>query len=83
MKAARRVAHAELVSRIFMIRLKGRSIDAQQLIMNALYRHFDPWRIVRKEDSITTPIRLVVDNKYCVKSILKQFKWILILFACN
>ena len=61
MKDAMRVAHAELVSRQFMIRLTDMSYDDQQFIMNALFRHFDPWRIVRKEDSIITPIRLVVD----------------------
>ena len=59
-----RVAHAELVSRNFMIRLKDMSTEDQVFIMAALFRHFDPWRIVRKEDSITTPIRLVADPTY-------------------
>ena len=51
MKDAMRVAHAELVSRNFMIRLKDMSTEDQAFIMAALFRHFDPWRIVRKEDS--------------------------------
>ena len=61
MKAAMRVTHAELASRNYIIRLKDMSEDDLQFIMNVLIRHFDPWRIVRKEDSITTPIRLVGD----------------------
>ena len=61
MKLAMREAHAELVSREFMIRLTDMSTEDQQFIMNALFQHFYPWRIVIKEDSITTPIRLVVD----------------------
>ena len=40
-----RVAHAELVSRNFMIRLKDMSTEDQAFIMAALFRHFDPWRI--------------------------------------
>ena len=54
MKSAMCIAHAELVSRDFMIRLTDISLDDQQFIMNALFRYFDPWRVVRKEDSITT-----------------------------
>ena len=61
MKDAMRVAHAELVNKNFMIKLEDMSTEDQDFIMTALFRHFDPWRIVRKEDSVTTPIRLVVD----------------------
>ena len=34
---------------------------AQQLINNAPFQHYHPWNMVAKEDSISTPIRLVVD----------------------
>ncbi len=29
--------------------------------MNAEFRHFNPWRLVMKMDSVTTPVRMVVD----------------------
>ena len=40
------IAHAELVSREFLIRLTDMSLEDQQFIRDALIRHFDPWRIV-------------------------------------
>ena len=45
MKDAVRVAHAELASRNYMIRLKDMSTKDQVVIMAALFRHFDPWII--------------------------------------
>ena len=47
-----------------MIKLTDMIKEDQQFIVNASFRHFDPWRIVRKEDTITTPIRLVVDPTF-------------------
>ena len=35
--------------------------ENQRMISTAPFRHFHPWRMVAKEDSISTPIRLVVD----------------------
>ena len=35
--------------------------DAQDFINNASFQHYNPWRIVLKEDSILTPVRMVVD----------------------
>ncbi len=33
----------------------------REIIMNAEFRHFNPWRLVMKMDSVTTPVRMVVD----------------------
>ena len=35
--------------------------NIKQLLTNVSFLHYHPWRIVAKEDSISTPIRLVVD----------------------
>ena len=35
--------------------------ETQDFIMNAAFQHYNPWRIVLKEDSISTPVRIVVD----------------------
>ena len=35
--------------------------DIQDFINNASFQHYNPWRIVLKEDSILTPVRMVVD----------------------
>ena len=35
--------------------------QTQELIASAPFRHFYPWRAVYKKDSVTTPVRLVVD----------------------
>ena len=41
MKSAMQIAHVELVSREFMIRLTDLGVDYQQFIMNAMSHHFD------------------------------------------
>ena len=56
-----RTSHAELVERKFMVKLSDLSEDNQQTIASSLIHHNHPWRMVVKEDSISTPIRLVVD----------------------
>ena len=35
--------------------------ETQNFIKNAGFQHYNPWRIVLKEDSIYTPVRMVVD----------------------
>ena len=54
-------SHAELVEQGFMSRLHDMPEKIKELINNAPFLHYHPWRIVSKEDSISTPIRLVVD----------------------
>ena len=54
-------AHQELVERNFMRRLQDCSPEIQDTIRNAPFNHYYPWFIVQKGDSISTPIRLVVD----------------------
>ena len=54
-------AHKELVDRGFMIKLTELPSEVQGKIKTAEFSHYYPWFIVRKEDSLSTPIRLVVD----------------------
>jgi len=56
-----RTAHSELVEKGYMVPLDSLSEEQQQSIMSARFRHYYPWRAVYKEDSVTTPVRLVVD----------------------
>ena len=44
-----------------MTRLSEMPADIQKLLKEAEFPHYHPWTVVAKEDSITTPIRLVVD----------------------
>ena len=67
LKEGMRKAHAELVSRGFMIKLIDLSEDIQQMISLAPFLHCHPYRIVLKNDSLSTPIRLVVDPTMSVK----------------
>ena len=60
-KIEMRKAHQELVDRGFMIRLKDLDQKVQDRIKNAPFQHYYPWRTVEKADSISTPIRMVVD----------------------
>ena len=55
------VVHQELVEKDFMKRLVDFDKETQDFIMNAPFQHNNPWRIVLKEDSISTPVRMVVD----------------------
>ena len=56
-----RKTHQELVDKGFMVKLQNLPVESQNLIKNAEFRHFYPWFIVLKEDSLSTPIRMVVD----------------------
>ena len=61
MKDQMRKSHSELVDQGFMTKLKEMPDRIQTLLSCAPFLHYHPWRIVAKEDSISTPIRLVVD----------------------
>ena len=61
LKEAMRKAHAELVSKDFMRKLSDFPKEEQARILSAEFLHCHSWRIVAKEDSISTPIRMVVD----------------------
>ena len=60
-KQEMRKAHQELVNKGFMVRLSDLEPDQQAKIQNAPFRHYYPWRTVEKADSVSTPIRMVVD----------------------
>ena len=60
MKEQMRKSHADLVEQGFMTLLHEMPENINQLLTNASFLHYHPWRIVAKEDSISTPIRLVV-----------------------
>jgi hypothetical protein len=51
----------DLSDRAFMIPYRSLTEDQRMCIDNALFRHFYIWRMVHKESSVTTPIRMVVD----------------------
>ena len=53
-------AMQELYDLGFVIQLDQASLDTQNVVNNSRIQHFYPWRSVYK-DSISTPIRLVVD----------------------
>lgn len=54
-------AHAELVDKGYMVPFESLPETTQKMIQDAPFRHYYPWRAVYKEDSVTTPVRLVVD----------------------
>ena len=54
-----RVVHQELVEKDFMKKLVDFDIQTQDLVINAAFQHYNPWRIVLKEDSISTPVRII------------------------
>ena len=56
-----RVAHSELVERDFMTKLSNLPDHLQEFIRTADFNHYYCWRVVYKEDSQSTPVRLVVD----------------------
>ena len=56
-----RIVHRDLVEKDFMTRLDDMIDEVQKYIKDAGFRHYNPWRIVMKEDSISTPVRMVVD----------------------
>ena len=56
-----RMVHRELVEKGFMVKLSELSKETQDYIMSAGFRHYHPWRLVMKTDSVSTPVRMVVD----------------------
>ena len=56
-----RSAHEDLVTRNFMIKFDDLTLELKEKISNAPFLHYFCWRSVFKEDSISTPVRLVVD----------------------
>ena len=54
-------AHADLVSKGFMTKMDEMGTEVKQKISDAPFHHYYPWRIVAKEDSVSTPIRMIVD----------------------
>ena len=59
-KDGTRLTHADLIER-FMVKLLDMPIDCQKLVREAPFNHYYPWFIVSKDDSISTPRRIVVD----------------------
>ena len=56
-----RLVHQELVEKEFMKKLSDIDENTPNFITNAAFQHYNPWRIVLKEDSISTPVRIIVD----------------------
>ena len=54
-------AHADLVSKGFMAKMDDMDSEVSQRVSDAPFHHYYPWRIVAKEDSVSTPIRMIVD----------------------
>ena len=44
-----------------MVKMESLQQDRRVFIERAGFRHFHPWRVVYKEDSKSTPVRMVVD----------------------
>ena len=59
-KESIRKVHADLVEKGFMKKLSELPKEHQELIQESPFHHYMPWRTVSK-DSISTPLRLVVD----------------------
>ena len=60
-KEAIRTQHADLVAQGFIMPVTSLSPALQDKIAEAPFRHYFPFRSVIKEDSPSTPVRLVVD----------------------
>ena len=65
-----RIAHSELVEQDFMTKLSDLPDHLQEFIRTADFNHYYCWRVVYKEDSQSTPVRLVVDPTMSVLNIL-------------
>ena len=55
------IVQKELIEKDFMKRLDDCNRETQDFINNASFQYYNPWRIFLKEDSISTPVRMVVD----------------------
>ena len=60
-KQGMRKVHEDLVSKGFMTKLDQMDEDQRKFIMESKFWHYHIWRIVYKADSISTPVRIVVD----------------------
>ena len=60
-KDGMRKVHADLVKRGFIKRLDELSSTQQKTIEESGFKHYHPWNTVEKPDSISTPVRMVVD----------------------
>ena len=60
-KQGMRKVHKDLVDKGFMVKLDDMEDYKRDLMTNALFQHFNPWRLVMKSDSVSTPVRMVVD----------------------
>ena len=60
-KDGMRKVHQDLVDKGFMVKLGDLERSKQELVVNAQFQHFNPWRLVMKSDSVSTPVRMVVD----------------------
>ena len=56
-----RVVHQEFGEKDFMKRLVDLDKETQDFIKYAAFQHYNLWRIVLKDDYISTLVRLVVD----------------------
>ena len=67
-----RIAHTELVEGDFMTKLSELREHLQEFIRTADFNHFYCWRVVYKEDSQITPVRLVVDPNEWSEYLISQ-----------
>ena len=56
-----KIAHSELVELDFMTKLSELPDHLQEFIRTADFNNYYCWRVIYKEDSQSTPVRLVVD----------------------
>ena len=60
-KEGMRQVQQSLVEKGFMSKLEDLTPDQRQIIEEAEFKHYFPWRLVYKIDSVSTPVRVVVD----------------------
>ena len=61
LKEGMRSVHADLVQKGFLKKLSDLPQAQKDIIENSGFKHYMPWRCVEKPDSLSTPVRLVVD----------------------
>merc|ERR1711973_360540 len=70
-KNAMKKVHEDLMDRGYMKKLADMPEHVREMIRNAPVVHYHPWRAVHKDDSLSTPVRLVVDPS------MTKLNWIL------
>ncbi len=60
-KDGMRIIHKDLVEKGFMVKLENMKENKRKIIEDAPFQHFNPWSLVIKMDSVTTPVCMVVD----------------------